>query len=124
MRIILSPLNNVAEECIVIAVNMPNEETVGCRWRTYSTTVDDIEAETGYDFLSNVPKRIQAVIEALKGRESETGNDEENTPVGKKPVENREVPSKKPDANSAERKYVTGPRGGCYYINGSGKNLR
>jgi endonuclease G, mitochondrial len=33
-------------------------------WTDYLTSVDAIEKATGYDFLSNVPKAVQAVIEA------------------------------------------------------------
>ncbi len=48
-----------------IAVIMPN--TQGIRtvdWHTYIVSVDQVEALTGYDFFSNVPADIQAVIEA------------------------------------------------------------
>jgi endonuclease G len=47
----------------VIAVNTPNINTTGT-WGTYRTTVDAIEAATGYDILSNVPTSIQATLEA------------------------------------------------------------
>jgi endonuclease G len=46
-----------------IAVVMPNSGTIGNDWRTYRVSVDQVEAITGYDFLSNVPTSIQAVIE-------------------------------------------------------------
>ena len=49
----------------VIAVDMPNNQSVNSQpWGYYRTSVDAIEAATGYDFLSNVPVGIQAVIEA------------------------------------------------------------
>ena len=32
-------------------------------WRKFLTSVDELEKLTNYDFLSNVPKRIQNVIE-------------------------------------------------------------
>ncbi len=57
----------------VIAVDMPNDETVSQRWRTYLTTVDDIEENTGFDFLSKLSKKVQKVIESLKDNASETG---------------------------------------------------
>jgi DNA/RNA endonuclease G (NUC1) len=47
-----------------IAVIMPN--TQGIRnddWRNYITTVDAVEALTGYDFYCNVPDAIEAAIE-------------------------------------------------------------
>ncbi len=49
----------------VIAVDMPNIEAIRSHdWKTYRTTVDSIEANTGLDFLSNVPTALQSVIEA------------------------------------------------------------
>jgi endonuclease G len=51
----------------VIAVLMPNENALiskGADWKTFRVSVDAIEAMTGYDFLSDVPPAIQAVIEA------------------------------------------------------------
>ena len=51
----------------VIAVVMPNDDALISKtadWRTFRTSVDAIEATTGYDFLSDVDPAIQAVIEA------------------------------------------------------------
>lgn len=54
----------------VIAVDMPNIQGIRSNtWRSFLTTVDDIEAKTGYDFLSNVPVAIQDVLEAKKDGE-------------------------------------------------------
>ncbi len=47
-----------------IAVIMPNSNTINPDWKTYRVSVDQVEALTGYDFFSNVPTNIQAVIEA------------------------------------------------------------
>ena len=47
----------------VIAVNTPNINTTGA-WGTYRTSVDAIEAATGYDLLSNLSTSIQSTIEA------------------------------------------------------------
>jgi len=60
-------LESVTKETRVIAVNMPNEQGKEFKksgWRKYLTTVDELERLTGYDFLSNVPPDIQAVIES------------------------------------------------------------
>ena len=49
----------------VIAVNMPN--TPGVRdvdWNTYLTTVDAIEALTGYDLLALLPDDVEAAVES------------------------------------------------------------
>ena len=49
----------------VIAVDMPNMQGIRNNdWRQYRTSVDSIEAFTGYNFLSNVSTTIQSVIEA------------------------------------------------------------
>jgi endonuclease G len=46
-----------------IAVVIPNSGTIGTDWRAYRVSVDQVEAITGFDFFSNVPADIQAVIE-------------------------------------------------------------
>ncbi len=51
----------------VIAVMMPNSDSlIGLNdpWRNFRVSVDDIEAATGDDFLSDVDPAVQAVIEA------------------------------------------------------------
>lgn len=49
----------------VIAVWIPNTQTVSSQpWGYYRTTVDYIESQTGYNFLSNVSSSIQSVIES------------------------------------------------------------
>lgn len=54
----------VTAQTPVIAVNMPNKQNISGNWRSYLTTVDQLEALTGYDFLSNVSPKIQAAIES------------------------------------------------------------
>lgn len=57
--------SRVANSTRVIAVDMPNTQTVNSQaWGTYRTSVDAIEAITGYDFLSAVPSTIQSAIES------------------------------------------------------------
>ena len=49
----------------VIAVNMPNEPGVrNVDWHTYITTVDAIEALTGYDLLALLPDDVEAAVES------------------------------------------------------------
>ncbi|MDQ2772475.1 MAG: DNA/RNA non-specific endonuclease [Bacteroidota bacterium] len=48
----------------VIAVDMPNTNSIGTAWGSYRTTVNAIEAATGYDILSAVSTSVQTVIEA------------------------------------------------------------
>jgi len=58
-------LNDITNSIRVIAVDLPNEQGIKDKsWKTFRTSVDQIESLTGYDFLSNVPKAIQDVIEA------------------------------------------------------------
>jgi DNA/RNA endonuclease G (NUC1) len=47
-----------------IAVIMPNTQTINTDWHTYLTTVDAVEALSGYDFFSNLPEPYQRCIEA------------------------------------------------------------
>ncbi|MFN0201174.1 MAG: DNA/RNA non-specific endonuclease [Bacteroidia bacterium] len=54
----------VAEDTRVIAVDMPNVQSVNSKsWQEYRVSVRDLETATGYNFLSNVPQKIQEVIE-------------------------------------------------------------
>lgn len=107
-------LKRVTVRTRIIAADMPNDDLVSSRWRTYLTSVDAIEKKTGYDFLAKVPKKIQAVIESAKDKESSTS---ETKFAAVKPV--NKVRNLKKNSNS--RTYITGPRGGCYYIDASGK---
>jgi len=57
--------SRINENTRIIAVNIPNDNSVGSdSWRKYRVSVDEIERLTGYDFLSNISPDIQAVIEA------------------------------------------------------------
>jgi endonuclease G len=48
-----------------IAVIMPNQDSIrGHNWQEYLTTVDAVEALSGYDFFTNVPDAIENAIEA------------------------------------------------------------
>jgi endonuclease G, mitochondrial len=58
-------VGQVSEATRVIAVNMPNESAIEMQpWRSFVTSVDEIEALTNFDFLSKVDSDVQAVIEA------------------------------------------------------------
>ncbi len=48
----------------VIAVIMPNNNSINSDWHTYLTTVNAVEALTGYDFFANVPDIVENSIEA------------------------------------------------------------
>lgn len=48
----------------LIAVSIPNNNSVASDWRQYRVSVDQVESLTGYNFFSNVPSSIQSVIES------------------------------------------------------------
>jgi endonuclease G len=60
-------ISRVTNTTRVIAVDMPNRHDVNAYdWGHYRCTVDQLEAETGYDFLSAVPVNVQKAIESLR----------------------------------------------------------
>jgi endonuclease G, mitochondrial len=57
-------VQRINENTRIIAVNIPNQNSVGAEsWKKYQVSIDELESLTGFDFLSNVPADIQAVIE-------------------------------------------------------------
>lgn len=58
-------LQRINKQTRTIAIIVPNQPPVNSStpWRTYRTTVKAVEALTGYDFFSNVPKNTQSLIE-------------------------------------------------------------
>ena len=53
-----------ASDVNVFAVNMPNVDAPGSsKWTDFRTTVAQIQASTGYDFLSALPEAIQCKVE-------------------------------------------------------------
>lgn len=58
-------VNRISTQTRVIAVWMPNTNAVGEQpWSSYRISVDEVERQTGYDILSNLPASVQGVIEA------------------------------------------------------------
>ncbi|MCK8493120.1 DNA/RNA non-specific endonuclease [Spirosoma sp. RP8] len=58
-------VSRISAQTRVIAVWMPNTNAVGEQsWGNYRVSVDEVERQTGYDLLSNVPEGVQRVIEA------------------------------------------------------------
>ena len=49
----------------VLAVDTPNDDAVNADWRQYLTSVDKIEAATGLDLLSALPRDAQARLQKL-----------------------------------------------------------
>jgi DNA/RNA endonuclease G (NUC1) len=48
----------------IISVIVPNNNSVNSNWKTYRTSVDAIEAATGYNLLLRLPVSLQNIIEA------------------------------------------------------------
>jgi endonuclease G len=49
----------------VVAVDMPNQDSIRkSDWQSFRTTVDAIEAESGYDVLSKLPDDVEWLLEA------------------------------------------------------------
>ena len=60
-------LSRVTTTTRVIAVDMPNSDALISKtadWKTFRVSVDYLEGQTGFDFLSKVSTSIQAVIES------------------------------------------------------------
>ncbi len=63
-------MSGVTTNTRMIAVMMPNSnEVANTNWTDYLVPVDAVEAATGYDFFSNVPKPIQDAIESKVDRD-------------------------------------------------------
>ncbi|HOI29010.1 MAG TPA: DNA/RNA non-specific endonuclease [Melioribacteraceae bacterium] len=57
-------VESVTDTTSVIAVVMPNVNGIrSVPWSNYVTTIRRIESSTGYDFLSNVSRSVQEIIE-------------------------------------------------------------
>jgi DNA/RNA endonuclease G (NUC1)/PKD repeat protein len=68
--VVIMPRNQGLDDVVdassleVIAVDMPNEAGVrNTPWQTYLSTVDQIEAQTGYNLLALLPDAIEAAVE-------------------------------------------------------------
>lgn len=59
-----SPISAVNANTRVIAVDMPNVKGIlSADWQTYRATARQIEQNTGYNLLSNLPQNIQDALE-------------------------------------------------------------
>src|SRR5688572_2856618 len=80
-------ISRVTAATRTIAVIMPNQNSINSDWQTYLTTVDAVEALTGYDFFANVPDAIENSVEAgIDGNnppatENQSATTDEDVPV-------------------------------------------
>jgi endonuclease G len=59
-------LSRISAASRVIAIDLPNTQSVNSLpWQDYRCTVDEIEAATGLDLLSNLPVAVQAALEVV-----------------------------------------------------------
>jgi endonuclease G len=60
-------LHNVTASTPVFAIEMPNDTSVrGRKWPEFRTAVDDMERDSGYDFLAALPDDVEAQVEARR----------------------------------------------------------
>lgn len=59
-----SDVSRVTTSTRVIAVNMPNNQTLSSNWATYRTSVNSIESLTGLDLLENISNTIENTLES------------------------------------------------------------
>ena len=62
-------VGGISQNTRVIAVNVTNRQNTSDDWKRYLVSVDEIEAKTGYNFLTKVPNSIQKVIESRVDRQ-------------------------------------------------------
>ncbi len=61
----LADIHDYRDILETVAVIMPNEPGIrNEQWQTYRTTVDEIEARSGYDLLALLPDAVEAAVES------------------------------------------------------------
>jgi DNA/RNA endonuclease G (NUC1) len=58
--------DKVTTACRVIAINTPNAASVSTSWTDYITTVEEIEAETGFQFFSSLPTSVARYLRKVR----------------------------------------------------------
>ena len=61
-------LTRINKNTEVIAVDVPNTNTVHSDWRKYVTIIDKIERETGLDLLNNLSVETQQILESKENK--------------------------------------------------------
>jgi DNA/RNA endonuclease G (NUC1) len=103
-----------------LAVIMPNVQGIRNNdWHMYLTTVDAVEALTGYDFFSNVPPAIQAAIEGGVDGVNPPGTANQSTSTNEDVAEAITLDAASP-GGSLTYSIVSGPSHGN--LTGSGAN--
>lgn len=55
-------LSRIDTSTRIIAVDVPNNNSVSSNWKTYRTSISTIESATGYDILANVSALVKAYL--------------------------------------------------------------
>jgi endonuclease G len=60
---------HVTTDTTVRSVVIPNDTGVSGRsWTEFTTSVDEVERQSGYDFLKAIPDDVEAALEATTSR--------------------------------------------------------
>lgn len=57
-------LSRINKSTRVIAVDIPNDNSISSDWHRYYTSVDHIEKSTGYDLFNNLSESLQSTLES------------------------------------------------------------
>ncbi len=115
-------LSRVSAATRTIAVIMPNTNAINSDWHTYLTTVDAVEALTGYDFFANVPDTIENSIEAGIDGNNPPGTSDQSATTDEDVAASITLNAVSPlTSPSFTNTIVSGPSNGV--VSGSGLNL-
>ena len=57
-------VEGISPETEIIAIDIPNQQGIKtARWQQYKVTINSLEKNTGYNFLSNIPNSTQDLLE-------------------------------------------------------------
>ncbi len=102
-----------------LAVVMPNVQGIRNNdWSTYITTVDAVEALTGYDFFANVSDAVENAIEAGTNGTNPPGVDNQSFSTDEDNAQSFTITAANPGSGSLTYTIVTGPSHGT--LSGSG----
>ncbi|TAF63594.1 MAG: DNA/RNA non-specific endonuclease [Cytophagales bacterium] len=59
-------ITRIDENTIIIAISIPNIQTLHDQWEDYCLTIDELEELTGYDFFETLPDALEKILEAKK----------------------------------------------------------
>jgi endonuclease G len=116
-------LSRVTAATPTIAVLIPNSQGIRNNdWHMYLTTVDNIEALTGYDFFANVPDAIENAIEAGTNGDNPPGTENQFATTPEDTAGSLSINAVSPLANPTfTSQILTPPSHGV--LSGSGLNL-